>query len=136
MSELAGPISDFSGVSIDHYNDENLKSTVDFLSHCHTDHMAGLNEPELFEKLKHYNFKVFCNKTSAALLSALPLYLPLTPYIKQLDSDNEKTLKVSSECDVTHGLTVTFVPAGHCPGSVMFLLDSNEKSVLFTGNFR
>ena len=49
MSELAGPISDFPGVSIDRFNGENLKSTVYFLSHCHTDHMVGLNEPELFE---------------------------------------------------------------------------------------
>ena len=98
--------------------------------------MAGLDEPELFEKLKHYYFKIFCYKVSAALLSALPLYNQLTPYLKQLDSDNEKTLKVSSEGEETHSLTVTFVSAGHCPGSVMLLLDSNEKSVLFTGGFR
>ena len=52
MSEFSGPISEFPRVSIDHFNGENLKSTVYFFSHCHTDHMVGLNEPELFEKLK------------------------------------------------------------------------------------
>ena len=90
----------------------------------------GLNEPELFEKLKHYNLKIYCHKVSAALLSALPLYVFLTPYIIPLDSDNETLLKDSLEGDETQALTVTLILAGHCPGSVMFLL------VFFTGNFR
>ena len=53
MSEFAGPISEFPGVSIHRFNGDSLKSTVSFLSRCHTDHMVGLNEPELFERLKH-----------------------------------------------------------------------------------
>ena len=79
MSEFPGPRSEFLGVSIDRFNGENIKSTVYFLSHCHTDHMVGLNEPELFEKLKHYKLKFYCHKISAALLSALPLYVHLNP---------------------------------------------------------
>ena len=70
MSEFPGPISEFPGISIDCFNGENLKSTVYFLSHCDTDHIEDLNEPELFERLKHYNF-IYCHKFSAALLSAL-----------------------------------------------------------------
>ena len=69
-------------------------------------------------------------------MSALLLYVHLTLHIVPLDSDNEKTLNVSLEGDETPTLTVTLIPAGHCPGSVMFLLVSNEKSVLFTDNFR
>ena len=136
MSEFAGPISEFLGVSIDRFNGENLKSKVYFLSHCHTDHMVGLNELELFERLKHYNLKNYCHKVLVALLSALPLYFYLTPFIIPLDSDNETTLNVSLEGDETHTLTVTPIPAGHCAGSVMFLLVSKEKPVLFTGDFR
>ena len=98
--------------------------------------MMGLNALEFFERLKQYNLKIYCHKFSAALLSALPLYVHLTPYIIPLDSDNQTTLNVSLEGDETHSLTVTLIPAGHCPGSVMFLLVSKEKSVLFTGNFR
>ena len=94
--------------------------------------MVGLNVPELFEKLKDFNLKIFRHKNSAALLSALPLYVHLTPYILPLNSDNETTLNVSLEGDKTPTLTVTLIPAGHCPGSVMFLLISKEKSVLFT----
>ena len=69
-------------------------------------------------------------------MSVLPLYVHLTPYIVPVDSDKETTLNVSLEGDKTHTLTVTLIPAGHCPCSVMFLLVSKEKSVLFTGNFR
>ena len=58
--------------------------------------MMGLNEPELFESLKHYNFKI-----SAALLSALPLYVHLTPYIIPLVSDNEILLSFSPEEEET-----------------------------------
>ena len=68
MSEFAGPISEFPGVSIDRFNGENLKPTVYCLSHCHTDHMVGLDEPELFESLRLYNLGTYCLKVSAALL--------------------------------------------------------------------
>lgn len=33
-------------------------------------------------------------------------------------------------------LSVTTVPAGHCPGSVMFLFEQNDKKILYTGDFR
>ena len=72
----------------------------------------------------------------AAFLNALPLYVHLTPNIVPLDAGKETTLNVSLEGDETLTLTVTLIPARHCPGSVMFLLVSNEKSVLFTGDFR
>ena len=136
MSEFGGPISENRVVSTDRFNGENLKSTVYLLSHCHTDHTVGLNEPELFESLNQYHLKIYFHKISAALLSALPLNVHLTPYIIPLDSDNETTLNVSLEGDKTYNLTVTHTPAGHCPGSVLFLLVFKEKSVLFNGDFR
>ena len=136
MSEFAGPISEFPVVSIDRFNGENFKSTVYFFSHYHTDHMVGLNEPELFERLKHYNLKNYCHKISSALLSALPLYVHSTPYIIPQDSDSETSLNVSLEVDETDNLTFTLFPAGHCPGLVMFLLVSEENSVFFYWRFR
>ena len=70
------------------------------------------------------------------MLIVLPLYAHLTPYIIPLDSDNETTLNVSFEKYQTHALTVTFIPAGHCLGSVMFLQFFKKTSVPFTGDFR
>ena len=74
---ICRPISEFPGVSIDRFNDDNLKSMVYF-------HMVGLKEPELFERLKHYNLKIYCHKVSAAFLSALPLFVHLTPYLRAI----------------------------------------------------
>lgn len=37
---------------------------------------------------------------------------------------------------VPHRLTVTALPAGHCPGSVMFIFELDEKRILYTGDFR
>ena len=69
--------------------------------------MVGLNEPELFERLKRCSLKNYCHKISSALLSALPFYVHLTPYIKPQDSDSETTLNISLEGDKTQNLTVT-----------------------------
>ena len=95
MSEFAGPISELPGVSIDRFNGENPKSLVYFRLHCHTDHLVDLNEPEFFEKSKQFNLKIYCHKVLAALLSALPLYVYLTPYMIPLHSVNETKLNVS-----------------------------------------
>ena len=62
--------------------------------------MVGLNEPELFDRLKCCNFKVGCLEVLAALLCALPLYVNLTPYIP-LESENEIKLLVSTEADAS-----------------------------------
>ena len=71
--------------------------------------MVGLSEPELFERLKNYKLKTYDHKASAALLSALPLYVHLSPYMIPLGSDNEITLNVSSEGEEIHILTVTTI---------------------------
>lgn len=44
MSTFSGLIEEIPGISIDKFNGHNLKSKVFFLSHCHADHMEGLDE--------------------------------------------------------------------------------------------
>lgn len=44
MSTFNGFIDEIEGISVDRFTEENLKvSKCFFLSHCHYDHMVGLN---------------------------------------------------------------------------------------------
>lgn len=46
MSTFGGRFREISGISADRFDDINLSSKVFFLSHCHTDHMVGLENPD------------------------------------------------------------------------------------------
>lgn len=45
MSTFTGLMNEFPSISVDRFDNENLNSTIFFLSHCHTDHMVGLSDP-------------------------------------------------------------------------------------------
>lgn len=42
----------------------------------------------------------------------------------------------SDKIDAKQTFTVTSIPAGHCPGSVMFMLETADKRILYTGDIR
>lgn len=44
MSTFSGFLEEIKNVSIDRFTQLNFRSKAFFLSHCHTDHMIGLNE--------------------------------------------------------------------------------------------
>lgn len=44
MSTFSGFLDGIENVSIDRFNEFNLRSKVFFPSHCHMDHMIGLND--------------------------------------------------------------------------------------------
>ena len=137
MSEFGGPVEEFPLVSIDRFDNENLNSTVYLLSHCHTDHMVGLDAVAFAKRLKYKSLKLYCHQVSVALLKSLPLYNHLYPYLVPLDTDTPVTINVANEDgSVCYLMELTLIASGHCPGSVMFLLTSLNSSVLFTGDFR
>lgn len=45
MSTFTGKINEFPCISVDRFDNDNLTSALFFLSHCHMDHMTGLNNP-------------------------------------------------------------------------------------------
>lgn len=46
MSTFEGIMDEFPSLSVDRFDNGNLNSQTFFLSHCHADHMVGLNNPE------------------------------------------------------------------------------------------
>lgn len=45
MSTFDGRFTEIQNISVDRFDGENLQSSVFFLSHCHLDHMVGLDNP-------------------------------------------------------------------------------------------
>lgn len=46
MSTFNGRFRSIPGISADRFDGINRQSSVFFLSHCHTDHMIGLDDPD------------------------------------------------------------------------------------------
>lgn len=134
MSTFGGLVEEIPGISIDRFDGTNLESTIFFLSHCHTDHMVGLNSPNFLNALmRKKHVYLYASPVTVQILKCK--FPELAPKLKKLPV-NVPTLVVfpyNSQKYLT--ITVTPLTAGHCPGSVMFLFET-DKNVLYTGDYR
>ncbi|EYB30075.1 hypothetical protein FG05_05331 [Fusarium graminearum] len=93
-----------------------------FLSHVHSDHLAGLES--LRSPLINYGKGVLearqqTFKHLSKVLRSLPLETP-----------------TSIELCPGREIQVTLFDANHCPGAVMFLVEGDGKAILYTGDIR
>lgn len=51
MSTFGGSFEEIPFISVDRFDEANLQSECFFLSHCHTDHMIGLEHPNGLPKV-------------------------------------------------------------------------------------
>ncbi|XP_074111165.1 DNA cross-link repair protein snm1 [Cotesia typhae] len=137
MSTFGGLIEEIPGISVDRFDGENLKSSLFFLSHCHTDHMQGLTYPRDFiEKILKQNQYLYCSPISKKILECkLQRLGPEADFIKIIDGVSPIIVEYTVKNETKY-LKVTTISAGHCPGSVMFLFETENTSVLYTGDFR
>jgi DNA cross-link repair 1C protein len=142
MSCFPGKLFEYPFVSIDRFNKENLDSSIFFLSHCHEDHMIGLGNLSFSDLLEKMNYKLYCHEITAKLLCCDKRYLHLEPYVHPLRTNEPYVLDIPSSSIIekcvssSNIVCVTLLPAFHCPGSVMFLLEGSNGVVLYTGDFR
>jgi putative mRNA 3-end processing factor len=116
-------------------NINNLKAIA--LTHSHIDHSGGL--PFLY---KTRNVPFFTNPISIATAEVLirdmikisnysyPFGYRELDYLRQ----NSHFLKNKSRQRVDDNFFITFMDAGHIPGSVSILLELDNKKVLYTGD--
>lgn len=130
MSTFDGLIREFPGVSVDRFDGKNIFSLLYFLSHCHSDHMEGLSE-NFFKTLNESKRYLYCSSLSKRFLE--------NKY-KLTDSDVVREIRIDDPMLINYKenetIAVTGIAAGHCPGSVMFLFEKDDQSVLYTGDFR
>lgn len=129
MSTFCGQIQEIPGLSVDRFDYENKYSQTFFLSHCHTDHMLGLTNIFVRENLVKENKFLYVSAVSSVILKAL--FPNIGGQLKELPLDHAISIQVLGQ-----SISVTSIPAGHCPGSVMFLFETNDVRVLYTGDYR
>ncbi|KAH9909178.1 DRMBL-domain-containing protein [Xylariomycetidae sp. FL2044] len=100
-----------------------------FLSHFHSDHYIGLTA-------NWSHGPIYCSKVTGSLVKNQ--LRTAVKWVKELEF--EETVVVPG----TEGVTVTMLPANHCPGSSLFLFEKNigkgpvkrMQRILHCGDFR
>nr|XP_020514513.1 protein artemis [Labrus bergylta] len=138
MSSFAGRMKEYPTMSLDRFDRENLHARAYFLSHCHKDHMKGLKGPKLRRKLQFSRtVRLYCSFVTKELLLNSPKYAFWKDYIVALELESPTQISLVDEASgEKEDIVVTLLPAGHCPGSVMFLFEGSRGNVLYTGDFR
>uniref|UniRef100_A0A8C7ZC37 Protein artemis n=1 Tax=Oryzias sinensis TaxID=183150 RepID=A0A8C7ZC37_9TELE len=138
MSSFAGRMKEYPTVSLDRFDRENLHARAYFLSHCHKDHMKGLKGPLLKRKLQFSRtVRLYCSFVTKELLLNNQKYSFWEEYIVPLELESPTQISLVDEASgEKEEVVVTLLPAGHCPGSVMFLFEGCRGNVLYTGDFR
>ncbi|VUC25537.1 unnamed protein product [Clonostachys rosea] len=147
MSTFNGLVAEFPDIrtsAVDHFRSHShLRPPLAcFLSHVHSDHLAGL------ETLR--SPFVYCSAATRAILLRLERYPCRINYAQGLLETRQQTYKhlhrvlkplpldtpTSIELRPGHQIQVTLLDANHCPGSVMFLIEGDERAILYTGDIR
>lgn len=135
MSSFPGLIDEIPGISVDRFNGDNFYSAVFFLSHCHTDHMQGL-DLQFFQRIHNKHQYLYCTPISKAILINIhKLNDNLVDTIRTIDGCSPIVINYNEGSKILY-LTVTCIPAGHCPGSIGFLFENEQNRILYTGDFR
>ncbi|KAK4131708.1 DRMBL-domain-containing protein [Trichocladium antarcticum] len=98
-----------------------------FLSHFHSDHYIGLTA-------NWTHGPIYCSKVTGSLVKSQ--LKTAAKYVVELEF--EETVPVPD----TNGVTVTMIPANHCPGSSLFLFEKSmagsgrAQRILHCGDFR
>ncbi|XP_046682765.1 protein artemis-like [Homalodisca vitripennis] len=136
MSTFGGKLLETSldFIRIDDFQTRNFDGSAFFLSHFHSDHMRGLYSSEFIKLLvEDDNKMLYC--------SMFTKYMVLSKdRCCKIPMEKICAIEVNSTLVVQHNnresVQVTAIPAGHCPGSVMFLFEQGKTCILYTGDFR
>ncbi|KAI0430764.1 artemis protein [Xylaria sp. FL1042] len=145
MSTFKGIVSEFPDIRVDYFRrqPDSPPPLACFLSHVHSDHLAGL---ETFS-----GSFIYCSAATKEILLRLEKQSIRLNYAQGILEDPrlqtykhlEKKLKplplntpITIELLPGRSIQVTLLDANHCVGAVMFLLEGFGKAVLYTGDIR
>lgn len=130
MSTFTGFIPELPGIAIDCFEDaQRSQSSIFFLSHCHADHMRGLDSNVPLPGPLHLS-----PISGVFIKHRFPHHADI---VRSFNVGEQLALKVHpSTGEAPYELYVRSLSAEHCPGSVMFYFEGNATRVLYTGDFR
>ncbi|KAK6436667.1 hypothetical protein LTR95_007139 [Oleoguttula sp. CCFEE 5521] len=146
MSTFNGVVKEFSSIRIDQFRSSldpaSTPPLAFFLSHVHSDHLAGLESckspfiycspatKEILLRLEKYPHRM--NFAKGILETRKQTYKHLRKLLKAIPLDTPTQIDLTPD----HSLRVTLLDANHCVGAVMFLIEGNGKAILYTGDIR
>jgi DNA cross-link repair 1C protein len=113
-----------------------------FLSHVHSDHLAGLESlrspfvycsaatREILLRLERYPCRI--NYAKGVLEARQQTFKHLSKVLKSLPLETPTTIELRPGQEIQ----VTLFDANHCPGAVMFLVEGDGRAILYTGDIR
>ncbi|KAF1798204.1 beta-lactamase-like protein [Mucor lusitanicus] len=131
MSTFDGRIREYPVVAIDNFQSNSFAKYF-ILSHVHTDHMTGLTDC-------NFNKQIYCTEESARLVPHLVVRRNKQPKYRHLQNllipvkYNQVVQLDTPEYGI---ISFQFLPANHCIGAAMILIDGRNGSVLYTGDTR
>ncbi|KAI0465866.1 artemis protein [Xylaria cf. heliscus] len=145
MSTFKGIVSEFPRIRVDYFRRPPgfAPPLACFLSHVHSDHLAGLDTfngtfiycsaatKEILLRLEKSSIRLNCAR---GILEdpRQQTYRHLEKKLKPIPLDTPTTI----ELQPGNKIQVTLLDANHCVGAVMFLFEGSGKAVLYTGDIR
>ncbi|KAI2481380.1 DNA repair metallo-beta-lactamase [Pyrenophora tritici-repentis] len=145
MSTFRGIVAEFPRIRIDYFRQqpEYKPPLTCFLSHVHSDHLAGLESlrapfvccsaatKEILLRLEKFHYSM--NFTKGILESRNVTYdRSMRKLAKALPLDTPTEIELAPG----NTIRVTLIDANHCVGAVMFLIEGKGEIVLYTGDIR
>ncbi|KAL2135047.1 hypothetical protein VTI74DRAFT_9967 [Chaetomium olivicolor] len=144
MSTFNGLVAEFPDIRVDFFrpHPELRPPLACFLSHIHSDHLAGLENlrspfvycsaatRQMLLRLERYPCRI--NYARGILEARIQKYRHLKNLLKPIPLETPTLL----ELEPGNHLQVTLFDANHCPGAVMFLFEGQGKAILYTGDIR
>ncbi|KAF5594548.1 hypothetical protein FPCIR_4871 [Fusarium pseudocircinatum] len=144
MSTFDGIVSEFPDIRIDFFrrNAGAQPPLACFLSHVHSDHLAGIESlrspfvycsaatKEILLRLERYPCRI--NYAKGVLEARQQTFKHLRKVLKPLPLETPTVIELYPGREIQ----VTLFDANHCPGAVMFLVEGDNKAILYTGDIR
>lgn len=100
---------------------DDFKSHAQYclLTHFHSDHLRGL-------KKGRQRSKIVCSPQTAALMTE----------VNRTPPEDLIVVEPGKSVSLANNARVTAIDANHCPGALMFLVDTGRRRILHTGDFK